>query len=79
MRLLATARPPDEPALWMIGESAFTRSIRAAKVCPRGVSAKEHRLGHYYHVRNRRSGLACIMDILPRRDLYKLLGPWELA
>ncbi len=78
MRLSSTPRLSEEPALWMIGESLLTRSIRAAEVCPRGVSAKEHRLGHYYHVRNR-SSLACIADIMPREELYAMIGRWEPA
>ena len=61
-----------------IGELPLVRSIKQAEVCPRKASAKEHQLGHLYHVRNRGS-FACVMDIVPRRDLHKFLGKWELA
>ncbi len=61
-----------------LGESAPARSIRMAQDCPRKASAKAHRSGQYYHVRNRTS-FACVMDIQSRRDLHKLLGRWELA
>ena len=71
-------RPLNDPPMLSLGPSAYTRSIQQAEVCPRRVSAKEHRLGHYYHVQNR-SSLACIMDIVRPKDLYKLIGRWELA
>ena len=61
-----------------IGELPLVRSIKQAEVCPRKASAKEHQLGHLYHVRNR-SSLACISDIVLRRDLHKLIGKWESA
>ncbi len=79
MRLSATPRPPDEPPMWSANETALVRSIRQAEVCPRGVSAEDHRLGYYYHVRNKRSGLACVADIMPREELAAMIGPWELA
>lgn len=72
-------KPSDELPQWAIGESALVRSIRQAEVCPRGVNAEEHRLGHYYHVRNQHSSLACVADILPREDLYAMIGRWEPA
>ena len=56
----------------------MARSIKQAEVCPRKASVKEHQLGHLYHVRNR-SSLACISDIVLRRDLHKLIGKWESA
>lgn len=71
-------KPFDDPPQRGIVLSALAHSIKQAEVCPRKASAKEHQLGHLYHVRNRGS-FACVMDIVPRRDLHKFLGKWELA
>lgn len=58
-----------------IGESRFHRLERLFKECPRRLGWDEHE-SRYYHVRNR-SGVTCVMDIMPPRELHKYIGKWS--
>ena len=51
--------------------------VRMAQECPRERGYEPHERGDYYHVRNR-SGVCCVMGFVPRQDLSKLIGRWEI-